>query len=117
MKRQLKDKLGIVLLLSGVVLVILLVMIYAYVSAPDDNQPEKGPKPYILLIGSPMRPDNVSDFVYVSPQYDAKKIPPGNYSGLVRLAVTDMPLSPMPARQKDIITSASISTPPGISPT
>ncbi len=86
MKRQLKDKLGIVLLLSGVGLVILLVMIYAYVSAPNDNQPEKGPKPYILLIGSPMRPDNVSDFVYVSPQYDAKKVPPGNYSGLVRLA-------------------------------
>ena len=86
MKRNIKNKLRIALLLCGVGAVILLVMLYAYLSAPDDNQPEKGPKPYMLLIGSPMHPDNVSDFIYVSPQYDAKDVPPGNYSGLVHLA-------------------------------
>lgn len=85
MTNQLKNRLRIAMLLAGVGVVIILVMVYAYLSAPDDNQPEKGAKPYILLIGSPMRPDNVSDFIYVSQQYDAKNVPPGNYSGLVRL--------------------------------
>ena len=66
MTNQLKNRLRIAMLLAGVGVVIILVMVYAYLCAPDDNQPEKGAKPYILLIGSLMRPNYVFDFIYVS---------------------------------------------------
>lgn len=66
-------------------IVIVGVMIFSYLHAPDENQPDGAPATYLMLKGSSMQPDNVSDYIYVSPQFDAKDVPPGNYSGLVRL--------------------------------
>lgn len=77
---------NIVIPIAVVGVIIVAVMIVSYLHAPQESQPEEGNQPYILLTGSPMKPDNVSDYIRVSAQYDAKDVPPGNYSGLVRLA-------------------------------
>lgn len=61
------------------------VMLYSYLHAPAENQPDGTPTPYLILHGSPLEPDNVSDYIRVSPQFNATDVPPGNYSGLVRL--------------------------------
>lgn len=65
--------------------IIIAVMVYSYLHAPEESQPTGGNHPYLLLTGAPLKPDNVSDFIYVSPQFNATDVPPGNYSGIVRL--------------------------------
>lgn len=78
---------NILLALAIVGVVIVVVMIISYLHAPEESQPDgDGQKTYILLSGSPMKPDDVSDYIYVSPQFNATDVPPGNYSGLARLA-------------------------------
>ena len=77
---------NILILPAAVAFVIVVVMLVSYLHAPDENQPDYSQKAYIHLIGSPLKPDNVSDYIWVSPQFNATDVPPGNYSGLVRLA-------------------------------
>lgn len=72
-------------MLAAVALVIVGVMIISYLHAPEESQPDDKQRAYILLTGSPLKPDDVSDYIWVSSQFNATDVPPGNYSGLVHL--------------------------------
>lgn len=74
-----------ILPISAATIIIIGVMIFSYFHAPAENQPDTAKHPYILLTGSSMLAGDVSDYIWVSAQYNATKVPPGNYSGLVRL--------------------------------
>lgn len=78
-------KLRIALPVIAVCFIIGIVMLFSWLHAPKESQPDDNQHTYILLAGSSMHPDDVSDYIYVSPQFNATDVPPGNYSGLVRL--------------------------------
>lgn len=79
------SKIKTILPVVAVCLIIAGIMLFSWLHAPEESQPDDKQHNYILLVGSSMKPDDVSDFIYVSPQYDATAVPPGNYSGLARL--------------------------------
>lgn len=81
-----KSILRVLIPIIVVAVIIGCVMLISFLHAPEESQPDGKQTTSIFLIGSPMHPDDVSDYIYVSPQYNATQVPPGNYSGLVRLA-------------------------------